>query len=123
MCRCKYLEPECEDINTCRAPELLRSSAGLSEFSEAEVQKCDVYSFAVILFEIHSRNGPYGKSSLTPKEVERQAVIISSLFAFHFLDFKLGVGPRCTFEPWTPTDLSTTLGSGEVLDDLDQRIE
>jgi len=87
-----------------RAPELLRSTAGFSEFTESDVQKCDVYSFAIILFEIHSRNGPFGKTSLTPREV------CVKLYPLKLTDHKAktflaGFTSGCTYEPWTPANI------------------
>lgn len=56
------------------APELLRerqlrpSSSGSQKRSEPylktlNLQKCDVYSFAIILQEFHTRRGPYSNNS------------------------------------------------------------
>ncbi|XP_064641678.1 speract receptor-like isoform X2 [Lineus longissimus] len=45
------------------APELLRNP------SCPGTQKGDIYSVAVILYEIHSRNGPYGDTEMTPQEI------------------------------------------------------
>ena len=46
-----------------RAPEHLRAPA----HTEGS-QKGDVYSFALILYEIHGRSGPFGCSGLSPAE-------------------------------------------------------
>lgn len=45
------------------APELLRDPAQYAKGT----QKGDVYSFAIVLYEIHGRAGPYGDTHLTPK--------------------------------------------------------
>ncbi|OWF46455.1 guanylate cyclase 32E-like [Mizuhopecten yessoensis] len=48
------------------APEILRRN----KFRRISgTQAGDVYSFAVILYEIHSRRGPYGNTTLSPKEI------------------------------------------------------
>ncbi|GFQ82470.1 guanylate cyclase 32E [Trichonephila clavata] len=48
-----------------RAPELLRDPNA----PPAGTQKGDVYSFAIILYEIITRNGPYGQIDKTPSEI------------------------------------------------------
>nr|XP_006817694.1 PREDICTED: guanylate cyclase 32E-like [Saccoglossus kowalevskii] len=48
-----------------RAPEFLRMSNPPGEGS----QKGDIYSFAIIMYEIFLRAGPYGNSELSPKEI------------------------------------------------------
>lgn len=62
------------DETQCRkllwtAPEKLAvskcHSRRLSDLSAA--QKCDVYSFGVIFFELLGRNGPWGHSDLSPQ--------------------------------------------------------
>lgn len=45
------------------APELLRSKYA----SKRGTQEGDVYSFAIILYEIHGRNGPFGDLEMSPK--------------------------------------------------------
>ena len=45
------------------APEILRAQGSC----KTGTQKGDVYSFAIILYEIHGRNGPYGDIALGPK--------------------------------------------------------
>ncbi|GFR89973.1 guanylate cyclase [Elysia marginata] len=47
------------------APELLR----MEKPPLGGTQKGDIYSFAVVLYEILNRNGPYGDCHLTPKEI------------------------------------------------------
>ncbi|KAB0802102.1 hypothetical protein PPYR_04288 [Photinus pyralis] len=44
-----------------RAPELLRKENG--------TQKGDVYSFGIILYELHGRKGPYGDCALSASEI------------------------------------------------------
>ncbi|KAK7002980.1 guanylate cyclase 32E, partial [Biomphalaria glabrata] len=53
-----------------RAPELIRNKHSLGRGT----QEGDVYSFGIILFEIHSRNGPYGACELTPKEIIERVI-------------------------------------------------
>lgn len=50
-----------------RAPELLR----ITDIDEEEIgsQKGDVYSFGIILYELHGRQGPFGETSLTHQEI------------------------------------------------------
>nr|XP_006817693.1 PREDICTED: speract receptor-like [Saccoglossus kowalevskii] len=48
-----------------RAPEFLRMSNPPGEGS----QKGDIYSFAIIMYEIFLRAGPYGNTELSPKEI------------------------------------------------------
>lgn len=45
-----------------RAPELLRNHIHGS-------QKGDVYAFAIIMYEIFSRKGPFGQINFEPKEI------------------------------------------------------
>lgn len=49
----------------CRAPELLR----LSNPPPNGTQKGDVYSFAILLYEIYGRNGPFGFGHTIDSEV------------------------------------------------------
>ncbi|KAK9890919.1 hypothetical protein WA026_012260 [Henosepilachna vigintioctopunctata] len=52
-----------------RAPELLRMENGFS-FDDAEgSQKGDVYAFGIILYELHSRHGPFGDCELSTLEI------------------------------------------------------
>ncbi|KAH9502486.1 Receptor-type guanylate cyclase Gyc76C [Bulinus truncatus] len=53
-----------------KAPELIRSKHSPARGT----QEGDVYSFGIILFEIHSRNGPYGACELTPKEIIERVI-------------------------------------------------
>ncbi|GAB1609518.1 hypothetical protein Ahia01_001237600, partial [Argonauta hians] len=48
-----------------RAPELLRAKGSPS----CGTQSGDVFSFAVILYEVYGRKGPYGDSEFSPKEI------------------------------------------------------
>ena len=45
-----------------RAPELLQDTA-----PSRGTQEGDVYAFAIIMFEIYGRRGPYGDITLSPK--------------------------------------------------------
>lgn len=46
----------------CRAPELLRCD----HYNPRGTQKGDVYSFAIILYEVVGRAGPWGEMPLSP---------------------------------------------------------
>ena len=45
------------------APEILRDKYA----PKRGTQEGDVYSFAIILYEIHGRNGPFGDLEISPK--------------------------------------------------------
>ena len=45
------------------APELLTEP----QVKPGRTQKGDVYSFAIIMYEIHGRAGPYGDTYMSPK--------------------------------------------------------
>ncbi|XP_013384336.1 guanylate cyclase 32E [Lingula anatina] len=47
------------------APELLRSANRPPQGTP----KGDVYSFAIILFEVHARNGPWGDAKMPPQDI------------------------------------------------------
>ncbi|KAF5291191.1 hypothetical protein FQA39_LY14433 [Lamprigera yunnana] len=48
-----------------RSPELLKKDLNYIHGS----QKGDVYSFGIILYELHGRKGPFGETTLTPSEI------------------------------------------------------
>ena len=48
-----------------KAPELLRDPYAPPQGT----QKGDVYSFALVLFEIHGRSGPWGPTIHTPRGI------------------------------------------------------
>ncbi|XP_060597382.1 receptor-type guanylate cyclase Gyc76C-like isoform X2 [Ruditapes philippinarum] len=48
-----------------KAPELLR----VNNSPRRGTQEADVYSFAIIMYEIHGRKGPYGDIELSPKDI------------------------------------------------------
>ncbi|XP_014262145.1 guanylate cyclase 32E [Cimex lectularius] len=68
------LKHTCDEENKCkcegllyRAPELLRVTTATPG---AGSQKGDVYSFGIILYELHSRKGPFNVSTgLTPRQI------------------------------------------------------
>ena len=47
------------------SPELLRDKSAPGRGT----QEGDVYSFSVILYEIHGRNGPFGDLDMSPKGI------------------------------------------------------
>ena len=55
-----------------KAPELLRDP------TMKGTQKGDVYSFALILYEINGRSGPFGCSGLSPAEATVANIMKSS---------------------------------------------
>ncbi|XP_011145363.1 guanylate cyclase 32E [Harpegnathos saltator] len=56
-----------------KAPELLRSN-GLSEPSARDFQKGDVYSFAIVLYELQGRHGPFGVTQLSAAEILKKVI-------------------------------------------------
>ncbi len=61
------------------APELLRDVAA----PPCGTQKADVYSFAIILYEIHGREGPYGDTDLTPRGMRFIVYKLSEKIAYY----------------------------------------
>ncbi|XP_043487729.1 guanylate cyclase 32E [Polistes fuscatus] len=56
-----------------RAPELLRST-GLDEPSAKDFQRGDVYSFAIVLYELQGRHGPFGITQLSAPEILKKII-------------------------------------------------
>nr|KAG5697776.1 hypothetical protein BaRGS_026733 [Batillaria attramentaria] len=54
------------------APEVLRCTSGVTQMPEAELQKADVYSFGIVLYEIISRSSPYDTETMAPEEIIRR---------------------------------------------------
>ena len=63
--QCQFPELSYDYLYT--APECLRNPASVSD-------KSDVYSFAIILYEMHSRAGPFGESQLSEAEILRKII-------------------------------------------------
>nr|QNG40927.1 ANPR-like 4 [Placozoa sp. H4] len=55
-----------------RAPELLRENNAKNE--PCGTQKGDIYSYGIIAYEIHTRNGPYGNNDLAPKDILERVI-------------------------------------------------
>ncbi|XP_020284969.1 guanylate cyclase 32E isoform X2 [Pseudomyrmex gracilis] len=55
-----------------KAPELLRSGLGKPTFRD--FQKGDVYSFAIVLYELHGRHGPFGVTELSAAELLKKVI-------------------------------------------------
>ncbi|KAJ9587021.1 hypothetical protein L9F63_019386, partial [Diploptera punctata] len=51
------------------APELLRISQLDSTVMVKGTQKADIYSFGIILYELHARHGPFGEPELSASEI------------------------------------------------------
>ncbi|XP_043213098.1 atrial natriuretic peptide receptor 1-like [Amphibalanus amphitrite] len=68
----KDVRQKCEDL-LFKAPEQLRCSG-----AEAGSQKADVYSFAMVLYEIHSRSPPFSGMGLGPLELLQSVIKRSS---------------------------------------------
>ncbi|XP_068209435.1 guanylate cyclase 32E-like [Palaemon carinicauda] len=60
---------KCNDL-LYSAPELLRDSSA----PPGGTQKGDVYSFAIILYEVHGRQGPWGRTDQNPVVIIRQVM-------------------------------------------------
>lgn len=54
------------------APELLRADMNLALASTVWIQKADIYSFAILLYEIFGRAGPWGDEPSEPKGIVDQ---------------------------------------------------
>ncbi|XP_030761658.1 guanylate cyclase 32E [Sitophilus oryzae] len=62
-----------------RAPELLRQQESfLTKDQPTGTQKGDVYSFGIILFELHGRKGPFGNSPYTSAEILNKIIHCSN---------------------------------------------
>ena len=51
-----------------KAPELLRCNS-LRELNVRDLQRGDVYSFAIVLYELQGRHGPFGITDLSANEI------------------------------------------------------
>ncbi|XP_066906128.1 guanylate cyclase 32E [Halyomorpha halys] len=73
----------CNELDYCycsgllyRAPELLRNTLSCNCIG---TQKGDSYSFGIILYEIHTRRGPFGDTSgLSPRQILHRVIYPSS---------------------------------------------
>lgn len=56
-----------------KAPELLRSTC-LGEPTARDFQRGDVYSFAIVLYELQGRHGPFGITELSAAEILKKII-------------------------------------------------
>ena len=56
-----------------RAPELIRATR-IYEPTARNYQKGDVYSFAIVLYELQGRHGPFGMTDLTAPEILKKII-------------------------------------------------
>lgn len=56
-----------------KAPELLRPTH-LGEPTVRDYQKGDVYSFAIVLYELQGRRGPFGITELSAAEILKKVI-------------------------------------------------
>ena len=59
-----------------KAPELLRPRA--VELTVRDFQKGDVYSFAIVLYELQGRHGPYGITELSAPDILKKVISVDS---------------------------------------------
>lgn len=68
-----------------KAPELLRlQDSFISNNQPSGTQKGDVYSFGIILYELHSRHGPFGTTELSYTEILTKIIHNTGLQPFRY---------------------------------------
>ncbi|CAD6189202.1 unnamed protein product [Caenorhabditis auriculariae] len=63
--------PKPDDMLWC-SPELIRRFCVKHDLSKEELRRCDVYSLAIVLYEIYGRQGPFGDDMLDSSEIIEQ---------------------------------------------------
>jgi len=74
-----------------KAPELLRSR--FWEPTARDFQKGDVYSFAIVLYELQGRHGPFGITELSAAEILKKIIARDSgLSPFRCVSYSHTIG-------------------------------
>ncbi|XP_025987101.2 guanylate cyclase 32E [Solenopsis invicta] len=87
-----------------KAPELLRSTR-FGEPTARDFQRGDVYSFAIVLYELQGRHGPFGITELSAAEILKKIIVRESGIApfrppLDQLENKFDFVRDCLLECW-----------------------